>query len=236
MTTDRDPPPERAIVPTPGGPSESRTDQFAVWYSDRYGLRAAIALIPTLGGAIDSLVGGRGAQIGNQRVMHLIEALQLDMGRVDAEKVDRTYLESEAFHDLIRRAFESCTRMRDRGRIEAVAKVLVGAVTGKSHMEPDAILDILADMTEGEATVLRAIWQHNLASKTTLRLGDPVLGTNLPEDLSANLRAYLGRLSGRGLVNLNSGGFGGGTTIETTATTNILFHYLGQNPMMPVDS
>jgi hypothetical protein len=131
-------------------------------YANNTVLRALVNAIPYVGGSLDVLFAYRGQQIVQERIMGLLEDLSIEMGGVREEVVDRKYLESEEWFDLILRGIGAATKTRDQEKIRLYAKILKGAVTAQNREEfaPEEYLVVLAELTPKEIEVARAIYEQ----------------------------------------------------------------------------
>src|SRR5438552_4668447 len=96
---------------------ESVPARVAEVYSELDEVRALIQLIPIFGSPIDTLIAGRGAQLIRRRIEALIDEVRARADRLEKEKVDHSFVESEEFDDLVMRAFRAASATRDREKI-----------------------------------------------------------------------------------------------------------------------
>lgn len=120
-------------------------------YSRSTPARTLVASIPVVGSPIDAFLGTRGQNIASRRFEGTVMALSDECGRLDEEKIDRDYLESEAFFDLIWRLFEKGQRTRDQERVRAYAQTVRVSIEDPSFREDaEGSLDLLSELTPAE--------------------------------------------------------------------------------------
>lgn len=209
-------------------------------YTQNTLLRALVNAIPHVGGSLDVLFASKGQQIVEERIMRLLEDLKVEMSRAREETVDKKYLDSEEWFDLILRGIEAATKTRDRGKIHLYAKVLKGAVTVQNREEfsPEEYLVILAELTPKEIEVARAIYRQQSdrpqddenGLKWARRKGWEQLSEQCPSVPKEDLPFVLLRLQRSGLIReIPSGywGYKGGVYVITEAFRKLM-RYLGE--------
>ena len=102
-------------------PATSVVANVALQYSKQTALRAAIQLVPYVGGAIDTLFTGKASQIRTQRIEHFIHELQLRMKRVE---MIRANVDDDAFVDLLLTTFEVVSRARSDAKRNRFANIV----------------------------------------------------------------------------------------------------------------
>jgi len=90
-------------------------------YSEQTALRAAIQLIPYVGGAIDTLVTGKAIQIQTQRIEHFLRELQARLEHVEMIKAN---VDDDAFTDLMLTTFEKVSRARSDDKRNRFANIV----------------------------------------------------------------------------------------------------------------
>ena len=177
MTDKHDPPrPDVDLAPRPA-PGTSTLDAKLGEAIERYGnspvARALLITIATVLGAapsvgpyavllgiFDFVTSNRAQEIAAGRTQRLIESLAREATGTREDMIRADYFQSEAWHDLFRRAVEANAKVSDNARRDAIARILVGAATGNVHAaaEPESLMAVLAEMSENEAVVLRTLW------------------------------------------------------------------------------
>ena len=84
------------------------------------------------------------------------------MSSISEGKIDRKYLESEEWFDLVIRVIEAAARTRSREKINLYARVLRGAVTIQDRREfsPEEYLAVLTELTLREIEVGQVIYRQ----------------------------------------------------------------------------
>jgi len=90
----------------------------------------------------------------------LFEELRKEMSSISEGKVDRKYLESEEWFDLVIKAIEAAVRTRHKEKINLYARVLRGAVTIQNRQEfsPEEYVAVLTELTLREIEVAQVIY------------------------------------------------------------------------------
>ena len=130
-------------------------------YDDADWLRVAVKSIPVLGEAIDTALTYRHRKFAQQRMRYLLAGLEADVARLGEQGINKQFLESEEFHDLLVSALHSAAETRHREKIRLNARILSGAIdAGHSPTSADgaeAYLDVIRDLSFTDLVVLRAI-------------------------------------------------------------------------------
>jgi hypothetical protein len=129
----------------------------ATEYTDIYALRAAVNLIPGVGGALDALISGEGARIEKRRIAKQLEDLRLEMALFDAAKLDRDFIKSDECYDWFALLVERTVRTGDQEKLAALRRVFVNGLTVKHSRGAlkEIILRHVGDMTGAHLAVLR---------------------------------------------------------------------------------
>jgi hypothetical protein len=124
-------------------------------YSDLYGLRAAVSLIPYVGGALDLLISGERARIEKRRIAKLLQDLQFELALVDAAKLDRDFIDSDACYDWFALLVERTVRTSDDEKLHALRRVFVRGLTVEHSRGAlkEIILRHVGDMTGAHIAV-----------------------------------------------------------------------------------
>lgn len=138
------------------------TESATEIYSQSALLRAEICGIPFIGSSIDVLIGTRGQNIIQRRILSFIDKLKSEVATLEENKIDKEYLTNEEFFDLIFRAFEYSSRTKDDDKIELYAKILRGAVNldNRDEYYPEEYLEVIKELTPFELKIARAIYEQ----------------------------------------------------------------------------
>ena len=109
-------------------------------------LRAAIQLLPVVGGSIDTLIEGRLSQIQARRIEHLVACLS---ARLSGLEKTAAKLHGEEFADLVQTTFEKAARTRSASKREHFANILARQMASPNRWEDaEAAVRLLADLDE----------------------------------------------------------------------------------------
>ncbi|MCE5190826.1 MAG: hypothetical protein LLG08_03575 [Actinomycetia bacterium] len=124
-------------------------------YAELYALRAAVQVVPYVGGALDTLLAGGAAKIQMERVTDFLE--QLADRLADVEGVAAS-LEDDAFADLVLATLDSVARSRSSNKRARFAAILSRQVV-ESHSwdEAERAARLLADLEDVHLQVLGAV-------------------------------------------------------------------------------
>gem|GEM_PF-6040457 len=221
--------PEPADSPPGEGISVDRrivaaTQKAAEWYSERTVFRALVQAIPYAGGPLDALFGGWGAELIARRQAQLLEELRAAFQRIEEEKVDKAFIESEEFLNLVLRGLDHSARTHRADRIRLLARVIAGAAAtgwGEDRLDDsEALLDLAASLSTAEIVALSKIIDvYNNRPRLPLPLdGRPTTLQEFldggGEELMASLpKELLLRLEAKGLLKEQAGRYLGGADI-----------------------
>jgi hypothetical protein len=143
-----------------------RIDAAREAYVQHTWLRAAINLIPYIGGSLDVVLASRGS-LHQKRIVEFLESLKEEMSHIKEERVDTAYLESPEFSDIILKLMEASLRTRDREKMRLYAKFLRGAVLiqDRNQVSLEDYLETLIELTPIELEVARTIYEQQRNSE-----------------------------------------------------------------------
>ncbi len=206
-------------------------------YSEKTVLRIAITSIPYIGSLLDILLSTKGQKIIQARVMQMFKNLEAEMRNVRENTIDKKYLESEEYFDLLLRSVEAAARTRDREKINLYTKILRGAVIiqDRKKFSPEEYLIILSELASREIQVAQIIYGQSEKAPNIDRLlwnrekKLPDLSAHSPSIPKEDLPFILLRLQRTGLIEELIGGFDRveGTYVITDVFRKIM-QYLGE--------
>lgn len=183
--------------------------------------RAALANVPVVGPTITSLMGVYGAEYQQRRIDALTEELTAVMKLV-AGKVDRQFLESDDWADLVMRVVRDSLQTADRKKVRYLAAVLGGSAT-TDRMDPlevEAILHTMAQLTSTDMVLARA-FVAQMGNVNVLE------GDALPE-VVPNARFHSARLESAGFIERSGNALRGRTApYVPSAALNQLIDLIG---------
>lgn len=132
------------------------------WYASNIFFRTVTTLIPYCGGAIDVAISTQAANIMQKRIQNQLVAIKDALYNVNESKIDKTYLESEEFYDLVNKIFVASIKTRDNERLIWYANILKKSILtdGKIGHSPEEYLDIIADLTPKEVLLAASIYKQ----------------------------------------------------------------------------
>lgn len=177
-------------------------------YSEQVGFRAAIQLIPHVGGALDTLLAGKGSRIQQQRIQDFLSHLNSRLDKIE----EKEQLESsEEFYDLVLSVFDGVVRTRSEEKRARFASIVANKVgTEASWEEAETATRILKDLEELHIRVLLFAVEapacdapFNKLSVVTLsdtHLGGANIAAQFPALTVEALRMICSELVSRGLL------------------------------------
>jgi len=183
-------------------------------YANQIELRAAIQLIPHVGGAIDTLLCGKGAKIQRERVFHFLEELKKRLQKV--EEVIGLGDEEDLF-DLMLDVFDAVIRTKSKEKRRRFAALVTNQVVEKRPWEEaDMAVWLLGDLSDVHVEILKQAKQapqcgrpfENLKVLTLTQQANGVKGgtgplslvASLPQHSEAALRMACAELVSKGLL------------------------------------
>jgi len=134
-------------------------DAAAEKYEDLTALRAAVSLIPYVGGALDIMISGRAAHVHQERMTRWVNELRDAYGRLDEAAIDKDFLASDDFLDFFCDAAERYTRSHGEEKLEALRNAFVNGTTQEGCNGPlkEIVLRVEADLTADHMRALKAL-------------------------------------------------------------------------------
>lgn len=199
--TDPEPPPIPLEIAAGGPAPVSATRRIALGAGEVI-RHALLGAVPVVGGALDAAVSEVERQRKEAGRDELLRQLARFADRLDEKKLDLAYLDSDEFKDRFATAWRLAEKTRDTTRIRLYAAILAGSASGMhaSDLEPDSILQVLADLSPDDLLVLQDVWRKGQSGHMayTYRRADEE--PKLPEHASRHLVFHLLRLERAGLI------------------------------------
>jgi hypothetical protein len=143
-------------------------DEFLAGYEKAPILRALIQLLFPFGGPTDFLLAWKTTNSYQQRVLALFETIVLDVSNLEERTLNKEFLYSEEFFELLGTCVEIVARTSSENKRRHVAALLVGAIKqGQTH-----------DLSQQIAEDLRVLQDFHLE-----------MLASLPDSLTPNLLA-----------------------------------------------
>lgn len=114
------------------GNSNKLIQQAAEKYSEVTALRAAVQLIPYIGGPLDALIGGEGQKIQQRRIAHFIEELDERLKKIEEPSVA---IPNEELYDLMIGTFERVAKTRSNEKRARFAQIIATEISQARNIE-----------------------------------------------------------------------------------------------------
>ena len=168
-------------------PLKSRS---ATTYADNSGLRALVQLIPHIGGAIDTLLAGKGAKIQQDRLDSFLNKLDQRIKMIETKSPVFWSAESEELYDFFLMALTDAIRIRSSKKREFLAILVANQVVRpRAWMQAEAAERMLASLEEFHIEVLLEV--SNAPQVSGVWSGARVVTINRSDDPPAISPAYL---------------------------------------------
>jgi len=130
-------------------------------YSKRTSIRALVPLIPYVGSSIDVLLGSKAQKFAEERKERLYTELKAEIEKLDEPKIDKEYLQSEEWFDILLQAIDKTVRTRSKEKIKLFAKVLKGALLFSGldkGSRAEEYLNVLSELTINEVRLAKVVF------------------------------------------------------------------------------
>lgn len=126
------------------------------------GIKAIVAGIPTIGASIDAIISSKQAEYKDKRIKELFYFLKASLDKVEKSKIDKEWVESEAFYDLLSAAIESSIKSRSTEKTKMNSMILSNVLTIENSRDyrPEEYLAILSELTTLECKVLLVVYNR----------------------------------------------------------------------------
>jgi len=159
--------------------------------------------IPGIGGPIATAI----ASLETERISHRLNAFVLEVrdrfARVQEEKLDHDFVESEAYLDVVMAAIDGGRRSSNQHKRQVIAATLVGAATvdRPSSLDAEALLDTLSGLSPHDLFVARLLYQgvdrtlHGIVGGAAVPANVPDVDFHIARLVAAGLFVGRGPLS-----------------------------------------
>jgi|SRR2546426_5022079 len=121
-------------------------------YGEQISLRALVQAIPYVGGSLDTLLVGQGAQIQKRRVEEFLKDLDQRMRLVENVQVLKP---TDELFDLMINAFDGVVRTRSQEKRKRFASVVASQISAPREWdEADAALRLVNQLTDFHVAIL----------------------------------------------------------------------------------
>ncbi len=185
-------------------------------YSKKTVLRAVVNAIPWVGGSLDVVLSSGGQRIIEERIKRLFEQLGADMEKLKEDSIEKSFIETEEFFDLLRKVIESSTKTREQQKIELYSRILRNSLlkdTQGKEMAED-YLSALTELSVKEVCLAKTIYEMQegglLDKEHELQMALRTGWNTLSDKLSIHkgeLDFFLKRLERTGLIKEITGAY-----------------------------
>ncbi len=198
--------------------SDKKIEQALSAASEKYAevtlLRASVQIIPYIGGALDTLLSGKGSEIQRQRIEHMLKNLSERLSKIESAKVLEP---TEEFYDLSLAVFDGAVKSRSEEKRNRFASILVNQVKKEAAWDESEmavhILNSLEDihiqvldlaLSAPECTApfggLKVIALENKQSRSVGEVTPLCLSTHFKDYTTDRLRLICSELMSKGLL------------------------------------
>lgn len=131
-------------------------------YSGNKKLRAAINLIPYVGGALDVLISSNIQDKTLERLEKLFGGLKINLEAIKDSQIELEYLESEEFYDLLLKAMNASVKTRLDDKIKVYSEILKSAIVqdNEETLSHEDILNIVEQLTENDVIHIKNLIEY----------------------------------------------------------------------------
>ena len=131
-------------------------------YIEWSNIRAAVQLIPGVGGAIDTWFGGRGSKLQNERTVAGINELSRQLSIVE-NRIKTDLVETEEFFDLFMTTFDGIIRSRSEDKRARFCSIITNKITSdKPWDEAELAIRILTSLDDNHVKIINLCYGYDL--------------------------------------------------------------------------
>ena len=102
-------------------------DKASEKYVNATVIRVGISSIPYIGGSLDILFSAKGNELIQERIQSFLEYLDKEMQKIKEDKIDKDYIQSESWFDLVYISFDEVRKTRLKEKHKLFAKILANS-------------------------------------------------------------------------------------------------------------
>ena len=135
-------------------------EKVSGFYSRSTWLRVLVAAIPYVGGSADILTSAKAQSVFQKRCLYLLDHFSDEVKDLTEAKIDRDFLDSEEWLDLVLQAVDSAIKTRHQKKIRAYAQILSAAIPfqDRNKNSPEDYLSIVSEMSLKDFAFAQAIY------------------------------------------------------------------------------
>ena len=157
-----------------------------------------------MGQVIDEVISSRGEALAKKREKEFFDEVAENVKNLKEEKLDKTYLGTEEFHDVFIRILENAKKTRQKEKINLYAKIVAGVASidlNKDEHYVEGYLNIIESLGPREIIILIAICNNKNILENSQSNWINLLAPALDKLIDIkDLDYYLQRLSYAGLI------------------------------------
>jgi hypothetical protein len=130
-------------------------------FTTKAALELVASAIPGIGGTIATAIAMLETEKVSRRLGALMQEVHQLYAGIQTDKLDRDYVQSEAFEEVVMAAIEAGRRSSSREKRRMVAATLVGTVTidRPPGLDVEALLDMLGGLSSEDLRVARLLYR-----------------------------------------------------------------------------
>ena len=231
----------------------SNLKKLSADYNSNWQLRSLIQAIPVVGGSLDVLLSGVGANYQYERIEHFVSELQTRLSRTEKILTIKDIQPSEPLYDYIMQVFDSVRRTRSTVKRQRFADMVARQVVRQTQWdEAEMAIGLLDSLSELEMEILvfakavkpcgaigglaRAVTVAEKPWGSDEGKAPPKLQDHFPNVPIAVLRAACSELVARGLFHDEGIGRVGAGALEYFVITEFAEWFLAWIPDRAVSS
>ena len=203
-------------------------------YYKKIWIQSIVVGIPWIGGSLDKILSYKGRQLAEERIKTMLRFLKEEIQKIENNKIEMSFLESEEWNDIVFLSMEKSARIRNKGRLKTIARILKGSIKNEidtgGHVED--LIDVVAELRDEEAILLREMYKfsHEINTEPARSIVNYAeeLKDRIPKTLHNRMDFLLKRIEGLGLISESTGGIVNylGGTYDMTSTGIELCKYM----------
>lgn len=143
-----------------------KIEKPAVNYSEKYceniDLRTVIRNLPGIGQALDDLFAYKGSKILKKRINLFFKKTHEKLKKIDEEKIDKEYLESEEFFYIFQRILRQVSLSEEKEKVELFRNIFIKSIKidGASVYYKERFVNMLADLSIIHIEILKYYYER----------------------------------------------------------------------------
>jgi hypothetical protein len=142
---------------------EKNVERAAEVYANTPALYLPVLAIPEIGPIIDTLFRHKAGEILHQRYTELWQATKAEVNRIDMDKIDKSFFDSEEGYDLIVKAIHAAFETANKDKMRLYARILISSAIldkAKFRYYSKDFISLLLDLLPADLAVAREIYKQ----------------------------------------------------------------------------